>query len=136
MQRWNPYETVLGVSNAGSLQVKWKNPMGIYDETRASSPAVVNGVVYFGSDDKNMYALNADVRATRTLSDQGRIADHPSTTRNKRLARTVVYSTWGQSLGQLAAVDEAQTNVLLKRNIIPNHYSTDRSSEGLLWPVD
>jgi glucose dehydrogenase len=24
MQRWNPYETVLGVSNVGSLQLNWK----------------------------------------------------------------------------------------------------------------
>ena len=28
MQRWNPYETVLGVSNVGSLRLKWKNPIG------------------------------------------------------------------------------------------------------------
>jgi hypothetical protein len=27
MQRWNPYETVLGVGNVGSLQLKWKNPI-------------------------------------------------------------------------------------------------------------
>ena len=24
MQRWNPYETLLGVGNVGSLQVKWQ----------------------------------------------------------------------------------------------------------------
>ena len=28
MQRWNPYETVLGVGNVGGLQVKWTNPIG------------------------------------------------------------------------------------------------------------
>ena len=28
----------------------------------ASSPAVANGVVYVGSDDDNVYALNADHR--------------------------------------------------------------------------
>ena len=28
MQRWNPYETVLGVNNVGGLQLKWKNPIG------------------------------------------------------------------------------------------------------------
>jgi uncharacterized repeat protein (TIGR01451 family) len=65
MQRWNPYETVLGVSNAGSLQVKWSfagnsSPTsgGLY-----SSPAVVNGVVYIGSKDSNVYALNASTGA-------------------------------------------------------------------------
>ena len=55
MQRWNPYETVLGVNNVGSLQLKWQAPSGatINPVTGASSelssPAVVNGVVYFGS---------------------------------------------------------------------------------------
>ena len=55
MQRWNLYETVLGVDNAGSLEVKWKISGG------AESPlAVVNGVVYFsGASNFDLYALNA-----------------------------------------------------------------------------
>src|SRR5215469_5758491 len=48
MQRWNPYETVLGVGNVGGLHVKWKDIMG---SSVSSSPAVVNGVVYVGSQD-------------------------------------------------------------------------------------
>ncbi|MGC1296454.1 MAG: hypothetical protein WA869_15580, partial [Alloacidobacterium sp.] len=28
MQRWNPYETVLGINNVGSLQLKWKATLG------------------------------------------------------------------------------------------------------------
>ncbi|HYK34306.1 PQQ-binding-like beta-propeller repeat protein, partial [Alloacidobacterium sp.] len=63
MQRWNPYETALGVGNVGGLQVKWKNPIGIYGSGAESSPAIVNGVVYFGSDDSNVYALNASTGA-------------------------------------------------------------------------
>jgi outer membrane protein assembly factor BamB len=63
MQRWNPYETVLGVGNVGGLQVKWKNPIGVYGNNFESSPAVVNGVVYFGSDDGNVYALDASTGA-------------------------------------------------------------------------
>jgi uncharacterized repeat protein (TIGR01451 family) len=59
MQRWNPYETVLDVGNVGSLQVKWKRPIGLYDLYPATSPAVVKGVIYFGSHDNNVYALNA-----------------------------------------------------------------------------
>ncbi|MGC1296356.1 MAG: PQQ-binding-like beta-propeller repeat protein [Alloacidobacterium sp.] len=64
MQRWNPYETVLGVNNVGSLQLKWRNSLGSevndLDNFFVSSPAVVNGVVYVGSGDSNLYALNAD----------------------------------------------------------------------------
>ncbi len=56
MQRWNPYETVLNVSNVGALGLKWSYTTGgrIY-----SSPAVANGVTYIGSGDGNLYALNA-----------------------------------------------------------------------------
>ena len=64
MQRWNQYETTLGVNNVGSLQLKWKNPIGPYDNGVQSSPAVVNGVVYFGSDDGHVYALDASTGAT------------------------------------------------------------------------
>jgi uncharacterized repeat protein (TIGR01451 family) len=63
MQRWNPYETVLGVSNVGSLQLKWKNPpIGAAGLAFESSPAVVNGVIYFG-DGGSVYALNASTGA-------------------------------------------------------------------------
>jgi outer membrane protein assembly factor BamB len=70
MQRWNPYETVLGIGNVGSLQVKWK-----YHTARligfGSSPAVVNGVVYFGSGDGNVYALNVSTGAKLWSYDTG-----------------------------------------------------------------
>jgi uncharacterized repeat protein (TIGR01451 family) len=61
MQRWNPNETVLGVGNVGSLKLKWKSP----DTTKGimeAPPAVVNGVVYFGSSG-NVFALNASTGA-------------------------------------------------------------------------
>ncbi len=59
MQRWNPYETVLGVGNVGGLQVKWNIPIG-----GMSSPAVVNGVAYVGSlEDGSVYALNGSTGA-------------------------------------------------------------------------
>ncbi len=67
MQRWNPDETVLGVGNVGGLQVKWKSiPMGSIQglNNLESSPAVVNGVVYVGSDSNgSVYALNASTGA-------------------------------------------------------------------------
>jgi outer membrane protein assembly factor BamB len=64
MQRWNPYETVLGVGTVESLQLEWKNPVGLYKSGSLSASAVVNGVVYFGSDDGSVYALNANTGAT------------------------------------------------------------------------
>jgi outer membrane protein assembly factor BamB len=56
MQRWNPCENILGVNNVANLTLKWSYTTGAYVE---SSPAVGNGVVYVGSDDNNLYALDA-----------------------------------------------------------------------------
>jgi glucose dehydrogenase len=57
MQRWNPYETVLGVNNVAKLKLTWSFATGYPGQ---SSPAVVNGVLYDGSNDGNVYALNAN----------------------------------------------------------------------------
>ena len=55
MMRWNPYETVLGVSNVGSLRKRGSYNTG----GQVSSPAVVDGAIYFGSFDSNVYAVSA-----------------------------------------------------------------------------
>ena len=54
--RLNPYENVLSPKNVGDLAVKWIFKTG---GSVVSSPAVVNGVVYIGSNDYNVYALKA-----------------------------------------------------------------------------
>jgi hypothetical protein len=56
----NPCEKVLSVNNVGSLGLKWNYTTGGYV---FSSPAVANGVVYVGSLDHNVYALNASTGA-------------------------------------------------------------------------
>ena len=58
--RFNPYENILNTSNVSSLTEAWSFATGniVY-----SSPAVVNGVVYVGSGDNNVYALNASTGA-------------------------------------------------------------------------
>jgi outer membrane protein assembly factor BamB len=53
MERWNPCETALNVRNVGSLVLKWSYTTSNMVE---SSPAVVNGAVYVGSLDNNVYA--------------------------------------------------------------------------------
>ena len=60
MQRSNPCEKVLNVNNVGNLSLKWSYATG---GAVHSSPAVANGVVYIGSDDFNVYALNAKTGA-------------------------------------------------------------------------
>src|SRR5579864_2217973 len=60
MVRVNPYEHVLNVHNAGKMVVKWKFKTG---KSVFASPAVVNGVVFVGSEDDNVYALNGSTGA-------------------------------------------------------------------------
>ena len=52
----NPYENVLGPANVAGLSLDWSVTTGA---AIFSSPAVANGVVYVGSEDDNLYALNA-----------------------------------------------------------------------------
>jgi glucose dehydrogenase len=63
MQRWNPYEAVLGVGNVGNLQLKWRKSIGIYIGGLQSLPTVANGAVYFGTNGSGIYAVNADTGA-------------------------------------------------------------------------
>ena len=60
MMRLNPFENVLSPNTVGSLELKWSYTTGGGVE---SSPAVANGVVYVGSDDGNLYALDASTGA-------------------------------------------------------------------------
>jgi outer membrane protein assembly factor BamB len=60
MQRWNPYETVLGVNNVGSLQLKWTQTNTL-PSAGFGNPVVANGVAYFGGGegDDHLYAFDA-----------------------------------------------------------------------------
>jgi outer membrane protein assembly factor BamB len=56
----NPYENVLSPATVGSIDVDWMYTTG---GAVQSSPAVVNGTVYFGSNDANIYAVSASTGA-------------------------------------------------------------------------
>ncbi len=60
MWRWNVYENLLNVNSVGKLSLKWSYTTGgeVY-----SSPAVANGVVYVGSVNGTVYALDAKTGA-------------------------------------------------------------------------
>ena len=62
---FNPYEVILSPATVGNLALDWTYTMGgdsqgVLDQ---SSPVVANGVVYVGSIDGNLYALNAGTGA-------------------------------------------------------------------------
>ena len=53
---FNPFEQILNPSNVSTLTSAWSYPaVGVI----GTSPAVANGVLYFGSLDKSLYALDA-----------------------------------------------------------------------------
>ena len=58
--RYNPYENILNPGTVGSLGLLWSYTTG---GAVPFSPAVAHGVVYAGSDDGNLYALNASTGA-------------------------------------------------------------------------
>jgi outer membrane protein assembly factor BamB len=75
MQRWDPYETVLGVNNVGSLQLKWTQSNSL-PYVGFGNPVVANGVAYFGGgeDENYLYAVDASTGQplwTYTLADGG-----------------------------------------------------------------
>jgi eukaryotic-like serine/threonine-protein kinase len=53
---YNPYENVLSTSTVAGLKLQWSFQTG---GAVNSPPAVVNGVAYFGSQDGNVYAVDA-----------------------------------------------------------------------------
>jgi outer membrane protein assembly factor BamB len=111
MQRWNPYETVLGVNNVGTLGLKWQNPLGTpsFDFFFESSPAVANGVMYVGSVEGVVYALNASTGAKLwSFATGGEVESSPA------IANGVVY------------VGSDDGNV----------YALNASSGAKLWSVD
>lgn len=56
----NPYESLLGPDTVGNLTLMWRYTTGGEVE---SPPSVANGIVYVGSDDDYIYAVNASTGA-------------------------------------------------------------------------
>ena len=103
MQRWNPYETVLGVGNVGELKLKWQ--FQFPGQPLQPSPTVVNGVVYVAAIDTDrgvneFYALNAGTGAKlRSYLIEGDVYTSPA------VANGVVY--FGSDDGNLYALNSS-----------------------------
>ena len=114
MERSNPCEKVLSVNNVGSLTLKWSYTTG---STVYSSPAVVDGVVYIGSEDNNLYALNATTGAKLWSYTTGdRVDSSPA------VANGVVY--FGSSDGNVYAL-----------NAKTGHKLWSYAAGGLIWEI-
>ncbi len=64
-QGYNPTETHISASNVASLTLRWQFKTG---GNLSAEPVVVNGVVYEGSNDGYIYAVNATTGTIETLA--------------------------------------------------------------------
>ncbi len=98
MQRYDPYEATIGVNNVSRLGVKWTVVTDPLNQGGGSSPAVVNGVVYIGSQNGYVYALDAATGAKLwSFSNPAYIVSSPA------VINGVVYI--GAASGALYAID-------------------------------
>ncbi len=95
--RANPYEQILNPTTVVHLTKKWAFPIGSYIY---SSPAVVNGVVYVGSNDGNLYALDAASGSKKWIYHTG-----ASISSSPAVINGMVYV--GSDNGNLYALDAA-----------------------------
>lgn len=117
---FNPYEFVLGPATVVNLGLRWQYSA----EVDISSPAVANGVVYVGSIDGNVYALNARTGAlVWQYPTGGYIQSSPA------VANGVVYV--GSEDGNLYALN-ASTGALLWQDFAGGS-SSPAVANGLLY---
>jgi len=143
MQRRNPFENVLNVHNVGKLRLKWIYATG---DQVWSSPAVANGVVYVGSYNGNVYALNASTGAKLwTYATADPVVSSPA------VANGVVYvgswdnnvyalnastgaKLWGYATGDRVYASPAVANgVVYVGSSDRNLYALNASTGALLW---
>jgi outer membrane protein assembly factor BamB len=143
MMRWNPYEHILNVSDVGNLKM-----LGSYtaDGAALSDPAVVNGIVYVGSDNGNVYAVSA-----RTGSLLWSYATGGTVTSSPAVADGVVYvgsyddnvyalnatdgtKLWSYTTGNQVSSSPAVVNgVVYVSSTDSNLYALDASTGVKLW---
>lgn len=145
MQRWNPYENALNINNVGRMQLKWSFTSGAFLD---SSPAVANGVIYFGSYDHNVYAVNASTGAKLWTFTTGNIVDG-----SPAVVNGVVYvassdsnvyaldANTGSKLWSYAADDIYLVSTLTVVNGVlyvgaDHMYALDATTGTLLWTFD
>jgi outer membrane protein assembly factor BamB len=117
MWRHDPAHTATGQSGPTNLTLRWKFTA---EGAVVSSPSVVDGKVYFGSEDKNVYAVDAK---TGTLfwkfNTSGRILSSPAVVDGK------VYV--GPDDGNVYCIDAATGNLVWSTNTggyVEAHFSS------------
>jgi outer membrane protein assembly factor BamB len=139
----NPYENTLSPLNVGGIDRQWSHATG---DAVLSSPTVVNGVVYIGSEDGEVYALNASTGAKRwSYATGGSILSSPT------VVNGVVYigsfdanvyaldaatgaKLWNYATGSAISSSPAVVNGVVYVGSLDNSvYAIDASTGAKLW---
>jgi len=139
-QGFNQYETALSPATVGGLGLKWSYAPGLSVD---SSPAVANGMVYFGAQDDKVYALNASTGALLwSYTTGGQVNSSPA------VANGVVYigsnylyalnASTGALLWRYAGSFEnaspaVANGVVYIGSLNDNVYALNASTGALLW---
>ena len=107
-----------------SLTLKWSYTTGGAVE---SSPAVANGVVYIGSDDGNLYALNASTGAKLWSYNSGHLLEKSS----PAVANGVVYV--GSSDDKIYALNASTGATLWSYNAGKTLVSSPAVANGMVY---
>lgn len=118
----NPYENVLNVANVANLVLDWTATTG---NSIAASPAVVNGIVYVGSDDTYMYAFDAKTGATLWKASGGQAIDA-----SPAVADRIVYT--GTDDGNLSAFN-ARTGAVVWTALVGGFVESPTVSQGIVY---
>lgn len=122
--RVNPYENVLGPETVGGLNLKWSYPS---TAGMNSSPAVVDGVAYFGSLDDNVYAITVDTGSLLWSFDTG----YYNGASSPAVANGVVYV--GSENGNVYALDAAKGNELWSYTTGNSVWSSPAVVDGVVY---
>jgi len=130
MQRYDPYETTIGVDNVGTLGLKWTFVPDRQRNSQFSSAAVVNGVLYIGSNDSNVYALNANTGAKLwSFANEGGVSSSPA------VANGVVYiGGFADPFGVIYAINAATGEELWSHKVGYSCYvATPAVANGVVY---
>jgi eukaryotic-like serine/threonine-protein kinase len=145
---YNPYEAVLSPANVGNLVLNWKYATG--GDITYSSPTVANGVVYIGSGDGNLYALDSQSGALVWKYATGDSVDSAPAVANGMVyfasQNTLVYAlkadtgarVWvfptGCGFGPSPTVANGVVYVTsCDNNLVTNLYALNANTGALIW---
>ncbi|HEY4113559.1 MAG TPA: PQQ-binding-like beta-propeller repeat protein [Rhizomicrobium sp.] len=142
--RFNKHETVLNAGNVAGLSVAWSAETG---DVIRSSPASANGIVYAGSWDGKLYALDEATGAVKWVADAPGIRNSSPAIADGRVFVASYYGVlyafqiadgkpaWTAKLGRYEGASPTVANDTVYVTSAGKLYAFDAKSGALKWRV-